>query len=203
MNLRRGRASVAVLLLGVSLGVNVAAGAVDADTPAGQSASDTSDQPKLETVVVTGIRASLGKSLEEKQNAEIVVDSINAIELGRFPDDDVADSLRHITGVSITRTTGGEGLYVGVRGLGAQYNIVTLNNRILATDDDGREFAFDILPADLITGADVRKSKAASAAPSTCAPCARWLLPACIPPCASRATTTTCRCSGAGRRRLS
>ena len=120
MNLRRGRASVAVLLLGVSLGVNVAAGAVDADTPAGQSASDTSDQPKLETVVVTGIRASLGKSLEEKQNAEIVVDSINAIELGRFPDDDVADSLRHITGVSITRTTGGEGLYVGVRGLGAQ-----------------------------------------------------------------------------------
>src|SRR5205085_4811908 len=132
MNLRRGRASVAVLLLGVSLGVNVAAGAVDADTPAGQSASDTSDQPKLETVVVTGIRASLGKSLEEKQNAEIVVDSINAIELGRFPDDDVADSLRHITGVSITRTTGGEGLYVGVRGLGAQYNIVTLNNRILA-----------------------------------------------------------------------
>src|SRR2546430_1739000 len=163
MNLRRGRASVAVLLLGVSLGVNVAAGAVDADTPAGQSASDTSDQPKLETVVVTGIRASLGKSLEEKQNAEIVVDSINAIELGRFPDDDVADSLRHITGVSITRTTGGEGLYVGVRGLGAQYNIVTLNNRILATDDDGREFAFDILPADLITGADVRKSAQASA----------------------------------------
>ena len=163
MNLQRGRASVAVLLLGVSLGVNAAAGAADADTPAGQSASDTNDQSKLETVVVTGIRASLGKSLEEKQNAEIVVDSINAIELGRFPDDDVADSLRHITGVSITRTTGGEGLYVGVRGLGAQYNIVTLNNRILATDDDGREFAFDILPADLITGADVRKSAQASA----------------------------------------
>src|SRR5207248_1642842 len=85
MNLRRGRASVAVLLLGVSLGVNVAAGAADADTPAGQSASDTNDQSKLETVVVTGIRASLGKSLEEKQNAEIVVDSINAIELGAFP----------------------------------------------------------------------------------------------------------------------
>src|SRR2546421_7115249 len=108
MNLRRERASVAVLLLGVSLGVNVAARAAGADTPASQSASDTKDQPKLETVVVTGIRASLGKSLEEKQNAEIVADSINAIELGRFPDDDVADSLRHITGVSITRTTGGD-----------------------------------------------------------------------------------------------
>ncbi len=115
------------------------------------------------TVVVTGMRASLEKSLEIKQNADVVLDSINALELGRFPDDDVADSLRHITGVSITRTTGGEGQYVGMRGLGQQYNIVTLNNRIVATDDDGRALAFDILPADVISGADVLKSSQASA----------------------------------------
>ena len=118
---------------------------------------------QLEAVVVSGLRESLGKSLEEKQNAEIVEDSINALELGRFPDDDVADSLRHVTGVNITRTTGGEGQYVGIRGLGPQYNIVTLNNRILATDDDGRALAFDVLPADVISGADVFKSSQASA----------------------------------------
>jgi iron complex outermembrane recepter protein len=117
----------------------------------------------LPQVVVTGLRASLEKSLEIKKNADIVLDSINATELGRFPDDDVADSLSHITGISISRTTGGEGQYVGVRGLGSQYNIVTLNNRILATDDDGRDFAFDILPADVISGADVLKSAQASA----------------------------------------
>lgn len=137
-------------------------------------AADTADQPgvptttprddsKLETIVVTGIRASLGKSLEIKQDADIVLDSINALELGRFPDDDVADSLRHITGVSLTRTTGGEGQYVTIRGLQQQYNIVTLNNRIVATDDDGRALAFDILPADVISGADVLKSSQASA----------------------------------------
>ena len=112
---------------------------------------------------MTGLRESLGKSLEIKENADIVLDSINALELGRFPDDDVADSLRHITGVSISRTTGGEGQYIGVRGLGSQYNIVTLNNRILATDDDGRALAFDVLPADVISGADVYKSSQASA----------------------------------------
>jgi len=50
-----------------------------------------------------------------------------------------------------------------VRGLSSQYNIVTLNNRILATDDDGRDFAFDILPSDVISGADVLKSAEASA----------------------------------------
>jgi TonB-dependent receptor len=132
-----------------------------AATPTSPAAA--TDDSKLQTVVVTGYSASLGKSLEIKQDADIVLDSINALELGRFPDADVADSLRHITGVSITRTTGGEGLYVGIRGLGAEYNIVTLNNRIVATDDDGRALAFDILPADVISGADVYKSSQASA----------------------------------------
>ena len=126
-------------------------------------AASSGDTDELTTVVVTGIRASLEKSLEIKKNSPVIVDSINATELGRFPDDDVADSLSHVTGISISRTTGGEGLYVGVRGLGSSYNIVTLNNRILATDDDGRDLAFDVLPADVISGADVLKSPQASA----------------------------------------
>ena len=92
-----------------------------------------------------------------------MLDSVNATELGRFPDSDVADSLQHITGITINRTTGGEGQYVSVRGLGSQYNITTLNDRILATDDDGRDFAFDILPSDVISGADVLKSPQAAA----------------------------------------
>jgi iron complex outermembrane receptor protein len=52
---------------------------------------------------------------------------------------------------------------VNVRGLGPQYNITTLNNRILATDDDGRDLAFDVLPSEVISGADVLKSTQASA----------------------------------------
>jgi hypothetical protein len=50
-----------------------------------------------------------------------------------------------------------------VRGFGPQYNIVTLNNRILATDDDSRDLAFDVLPSEVISGADVLKSSEASA----------------------------------------
>jgi TonB-dependent receptor len=121
------------------------------------------DSGKQADIVVTGIRGSLDKSLRIKRDSAVVVDSINATELGRFPDSDVADSLQHITGITINRTTGGEGQYVSVRGLGSQYNITTLNDRILATDDDGRDFAFDILPSDVISGADVLKSPEASA----------------------------------------
>jgi len=123
----------------------------------------TTKKDELQTVVVYGMAANLEKSLDIKREAPVVLDSINSTELGRFPDADVADSLAHLPGITIDRTTGGEGQKITVRGLTSEYNIVTLNNRILASDDDGRDLAFDVLPAELITGADVLKSPQASA----------------------------------------
>jgi len=138
------------------LGAVGPATAADAPAPA--------DQPQqLEEVVVTGLRLSLERSLDDKKNSSVVQDSIDAEELGRFPDSDVADSLQHLPGITIDRTTGGEGQKVSVRGFGPQYNIVTLNNRILATDDDARDLAFDVLPSEVISAADVLKSTQASA----------------------------------------
>lgn len=116
----------------------------------------------LERVEVVGTRASLQRALTLKRNAAVVQDSISAIELGRFPDDNVADSLSHITGVAITRTAGGEGQKVSIRGLGPEYTLTTFNGRILGTDGAGRDFAFDVLPSDVINGADVVKSTQAS-----------------------------------------
>ena len=140
--------------------------------PAEQSTPETSPDEtataaptapgNVETVVVTGTRAALIESRDLKRDSDVVQDSIVAEDLGRFPDSNVADSLSHITGVTISRTRGGEGQYVNVRGLGPQYSIVTLNNRILATDGDGREFAFDVLPSEVISGADVYKSAEAN-----------------------------------------
>ncbi|WP_371763869.1 TonB-dependent receptor [Massilia sp.] len=122
----------------------------------------TTPEPQGAVVVVTGARAALAKSLDLKRNADVIQDSISATELGRFPDDNVADSLTHISGISVSRTRGGEGQYINVRGLGSGYNIVTLNKRILATDGDGRDFAFDVLPSEVISGADVMKSAEAA-----------------------------------------
>jgi iron complex outermembrane recepter protein len=139
-------------------GTGAIAGAVD-----GPADAKEAQGPGLEEIVVTGLRASLEKSLDIKRTATVVLDSINAEELGRFPDADVADSLEHLPGITITRTTGGEGQKVSVRGFGPQYNIVTLNGRILATDDDARDLAFDVLPSEVISGADVLKSSEASA----------------------------------------
>ncbi|HEX8782201.1 MAG TPA: hypothetical protein VF764_02435, partial [Steroidobacteraceae bacterium] len=78
-----------------------------ADTAQNGPASGSKDE--LQTVVVYGMTANLEKSLDLKRLAPVVMDSINSTELGRFPDNDVADSLSHLPGITSDRTTGGEG----------------------------------------------------------------------------------------------
>ena len=134
--------------------------ATNSSSPANSPADS---QEPLQEIVVTGMRASLEKSLDDKKNSAIIQDSIDSEELGRFPDSDVADSLQHLPGITISRTTGGDGEKVSVRGFGPQYNIVTLNGRLLATDDDSRDIAFDVLPSEVISAADVLKTTQASA----------------------------------------
>jgi len=125
---------------------------------AAYAADDASKKAKeTEVIVVTGIRSSLKQSMMDKKDSNVVSDGIKAEDLGKFPDLNVAESLQRITGVSIDRS-GGEGQAVTVRGFGPQFNTVLVNGRQLATDSAGREFNFDVLSADQITGADVYKS---------------------------------------------
>jgi iron complex outermembrane receptor protein len=121
------------------------------DDPAGDASQD---------IVVTGLRASQQQAIQIKRDAINVVDSITTQDIGKLPEQNVAESLQRIPGVTISRN-GGDGQFVSVRGLGPQFNVVTLNGRTLATDNIGREFSFDILPSELIGGADVYKSPTA------------------------------------------
>src|SRR3990170_4847664 len=115
----------------------------------------------LEEIVVTGIRGSLSESAEMKHRSNLILDSISSEDLGKFPDSNVAESLQRIPGVSIDRSDG-EGRFVTVRGFGPEFNTVLLNGRTFASDNEGREFSFDLLAAELIVGADIYKSAQAS-----------------------------------------
>ena len=78
-----------------------------------------------------------------------------------MPDQNVAESLQRVPGITIDRNRGvGNG--VTVRGLGPQFNTVTVNGRVIATVGSGREFDFSILPSELISGAQVYKSPQAN-----------------------------------------
>ena len=108
--------------------------------------AQTSDEESVEEVVVVGSYAqSLISALDRKRNADGVVDAITAEDIGKYPDTNLAESLARISGVSIDRFNG-EGSRVTVRGLGPEYNLVTLNGRSMPTVG-GRSFDFaDISP---------------------------------------------------------
>ncbi|MDZ7869352.1 MAG: TonB-dependent receptor plug domain-containing protein [Rheinheimera sp.] len=98
----------------------------------------------VEVIKVTGIRSSLKESQEIKKLADNVIDAIVAEDIGKFPDENVAEALQRIPGVSVTRVNG-EGQTVTVRGLTGDYNITTLNGRKLASDNASRDFNYDVI----------------------------------------------------------
>ncbi len=109
-----------------------AAGQLTTPQAAPSSEASPADDAQPDDIVVTGIRASLERSIAIKRNSTGIVDAISAEDIGKFPDTNLAESLQRITGVSINRTNG-EGALVTVRGFGPSYNLVTLNGRQLAT----------------------------------------------------------------------
>jgi TonB-dependent receptor len=123
----------------------------------------------LEEVVVTGIRGSLTSSMNLKRDAQGVVDGIVAEDIGKFPDTNLAESLQRISGVSIDRSSIGEGQRVTVRGVGPDFNLVLLNGRQMPTSrledtvaSNSRAFDFANLASEAIAGIEVFKTSRAS-----------------------------------------
>ena len=137
-----------------SLIAKVGVGLSIALTANAQNADSSPPASELEEVVVSGYRASLTKAADRKRNSDSIQDSIVAEDLGKMPDQNVAESLQRITGVSISRS-GGEGSRVTIRGFGPQFNVVKMNHRTLATTGTDRSFHFAGLPSELLPGADV------------------------------------------------
>ncbi len=118
----------------------------------------------VETVVVTGIRASLQSAQSIKQNSDQVVDSITAVDIGALPDRNVADALQRVPGVTLQRTDqnrdpvryGGTGNGVFIRGLSWVSNLTNGRDTFSATN--GRSLSFADVSADLLSGIDVYKN---------------------------------------------
>ena len=150
------------LLLRIACMAAISGPAFAQQAPAGDAAakSPSKGETELEEIVVTGIRASLAQSIEMKREALRAEDVISAIDVSKFPDQNVAESLQRVPGVQLQRDNG-EGRFVTIRGLGPEFNVVTMNGRLLASDSAGREFSFDTLPSELIQSATVIKSPTA------------------------------------------
>lgn len=128
-----------------------------------QDAGSASQEPEsatdLDTVVVTALRQSLQTAQNIKQDSDMIVDSIVAEDIGKLPDNSVADALQRVTGVQVAQGSQGETTGVVIRGLPDV--ISTLNGREIFSST-GRGFAFQNLPATAVKTLRVYKTSEAS-----------------------------------------
>jgi len=136
---------------------------------AAQNAPATAEAEAMEEVIVSGFRSSLEKSLEAKRASTNFMDSISSEDVGKLPDNNLAEAVARIPGVQISRTNG-EGQQINLRGLGPSFTRVTLDGMPISVSSEGsvdqaarnREFDFDLLPSDLFSALEVAKSPQAS-----------------------------------------
>lgn len=130
------------------------------------SATAQEANQQLDTVEVRGVRATLKKNLAEKREAQNIVDSISAEDVGKFPDKNVADSLQRVPGISVDRIWG-EGKAIFVRGTDKNLNMTQLNGQAVASSEwwlnepQTRSFNYDVLPSEIVGSLDVYKSPSA------------------------------------------
>ena len=138
--------------------------AQDPATPQGAVAADAGPAPatpaaptqpqQLQQVTVTGLRSSIRSAEAIKRNSVQVVDSINAEDIGKFPDRAAGDALQRIAGVQVGRDRG-ETNTVIIRGLP---DVVTTINGLEIFTGTGRRLSYQDLPVQAIGGFDVYKT---------------------------------------------
>lgn len=121
-----------------------------------QEPSQTKTEEEFEVIEVSGIRQSLTNALAEKRSADSLVEVIQAVDIGKLPDQNLAEVLENVTGVQITRQAG-VGTGVQIRGTNA--NRTEINGVSTVGSGSGRTgISFEDVSASMISAVEVIKS---------------------------------------------
>ncbi len=179
MNVKRTPIASAVALALAGVGAFAPAHAQQAPVAPAAAASapkPAAEPAQLESVTVTGIRASREKSLEQKRNADTLVEVVTAEDVGKMPDKNVADAIQRVPGVNIASSAGGEGGFsendrVSIRGTSPSLTQTLINGHAVSTGDwfvlnlfgttVGRSASYSLLPSELVGKITVHKSQTA------------------------------------------
>lgn len=113
----------------------------------------------VEVIEVSGIRSSLTNALAEKRSSTNLVEIIEAEDIGKLPDQNLAEVLENITGIQITRTAG---VGTGVQIRGSNSNNVLINGVQTVGAGTGRGgISFEDVSASIIAGVEVTKASEA------------------------------------------
>ena len=125
--------------------------------PAALAQDANADQAEnLEVIEVSGIRSALTSALAEKRDASSLVEIIQAEDIGKLPDQNLAEVLENVTGIQITRSAG-VGTGVQIRGTNA--NRVEINGVSTVNAGSSRSgISFEDVNPTMISSVEVIKS---------------------------------------------
>ncbi|MGA9333931.1 MAG: TonB-dependent receptor [Rudaea sp.] len=141
------------------------------DAPAAQdTAGDKTKAPAKPTdesavnlgeIKVTGIRSAIEQAISVKENSNEIVEAISAEDIGKLPDNSIAESLARLPGLAAQRI-GGRASTVSLRGFAGDFSGTLLNGREQVSTGDNRAIEFDQYPSELISGVVVYKTPESS-----------------------------------------
>ena len=111
-------------------------------------------------ITVTGYRQSIASALATKRNDIRVSDGISAEDIGKFPAQNITESIQRISGVQM-QNINGRGATISIRGLGPQYALTTINGQTFKSADFTDGFRYDIIQTELASAVQVIKSPTA------------------------------------------
>ena len=147
----------------------------DASQVQQQQNTRTEDVKNLGTVVVTGIRGAVEKSLDIKRDANANLEVVTAEDVGKLPAHNVADTLQRLPGVNISSSSADEGGFdeadrVSLRGTSPSLTQTLINGHTVGTADwfvlsqgstMGRSVSYTLLPSELVSRVEIHKSSEA------------------------------------------
>lgn len=112
---------------------------------------------ELQEVNVQGAFSGQRRALQMQKNTMGIINVVSADQVGKFPDSNIGDALKRISGINVQYDQG-EARFGQVRGTSADLTSVTVNgNRLPSAEGDTRNVQLDLIPADMIQTIEVSK----------------------------------------------
>lgn len=123
----------------------------------GLTVAGSTDTQLLEEVLVIGQSAAMAGAINQQRAADNIRSVLDSDNLGQFPDQNVAESVRRLPGVSVQNDQG-EGRYVVIRGLDPDLNATSIEGVRASASESRRALQLDVIPTDVLDGIEVQKS---------------------------------------------
>lgn len=157
VELKKNLLSVALLSALSMVATSAYAQTADQDKEKTEAEKKEDEAKSLDTVVVTGIRGSIERSIEAKQDADTIVEAISAEDIGKLPDTSIADSLARLPGLTAQRF-GGRPQEINIRGFAGDFSTTLLNGREQVSLGNNRGVEFDQYPSEVMSSVLVHKT---------------------------------------------